>query len=176
MRVILIGKAGSGKDYFRNFLADKEKLDVSYTSRPPREGEVDGYTYNFVSEEYFLKKAARGFFYEHLNFAGKFYGTSQQNWDTKSVFIMTPSGVKFIKPEDLKTCIRVYFDIPQKFRVKRLQKRSDWDSVDRRIKADEEDFKDFKDFDIRVTDPRFSAEKLYSTILTYAQCNNIKLL
>lgn len=58
---LIIGKSFSGKSYLLNkILEDKdfcknnnlERL-VEYTTRNPREGEVDGLDYNFVSNEYF---------------------------------------------------------------------------------------------------------------------------
>lgn len=167
-RIILVGAGASGKDYFRNYLNNlEEKLDVSYTTRPSRKGEVVGYTYNYISEEDFLDLRASGFFLEAVEFNGWHYGTSLANWSSKSVFIMTPSGTKHIPASDRKNCIFVYFDMPINIRKKRLAKRSDADSADRRIKADEEDFKDFKDFDIRVTNPFYDAEQLYKTIMEY---------
>lgn len=167
MRIILIGKAGSGKDYFRDFLKDREELDVSYTTRPPREGELKGYTYHFLDKNTFLAMKENDGFLEAVQFNGWYYGTSKHNWDTKTVFIMTPSGTKCIPKEDRANCIFVYFDIPEDIRRERLSKRSDADSVDRRIAADEEDFKDFRDYDIRVTNPKFDVRKLITTILYY---------
>lgn len=164
MRLILVGKAGSGKDYFRDYLKGIELLDVSYTTRPPRDGEVDGYTYNFVDKNYFLAMKENDGFQEAVEFNGWYYGTSRHNWDTKTIFIMTPSGTKHIPKEDRSQCIFVYFDIPIEVRRGRLAKRSDADSVERRLEADEKDFAEFKDFDIRVTNPTFDPERLLTTI------------
>lgn len=167
MRVILVGKAGSGKDFFRDYLSEKEGLDVSYTTRPAREGEKEGYTYNYITEEEFLAKKEKGEFLEAVNFNGWWYGTSNDNWNTKKIFIMTPSGTLHIPENDLKDCILVYFDIPLDVRRKRLSKRSDADSVERRIAADERDFKNFDKFNIRVTNPFFNKVRLYELILDY---------
>jgi len=167
MRIILIGKAGSGKDYFRDWLSKVEPLDVSYTTRPPREGEVEDYTYHYVTKNIFMAMKENDAFLEAVDFNGWKYGTSRHNWETKTVFIMTPSGTKCIPEEDRKHCVFVYFDIPMDVRRERLSKRSDADSVERRINADERDFADFKDFDIRIKNPEFDVEKLYTTILTY---------
>ena len=42
-RIILVGKAGAGKDYFKDFLIEKDyKPSVSYTTRSKRDGEVEG--------------------------------------------------------------------------------------------------------------------------------------
>ena len=52
-------------------------LSVSYTTRKPREGEVDGVAYHFVSLETFLDMSGRGEFLESAEVNGNFYGTSQ---------------------------------------------------------------------------------------------------
>ena len=54
MKIIYImGKSSSGKDTIYNGL--KQKLDMStyvmYTTRPIRDGEVDGETYNFIEQD-----------------------------------------------------------------------------------------------------------------------------
>jgi len=171
MRIILVGKAASGKDYFRDWISKVEPIDTSFTTRPPREGEIPGYTYNYISKTDFLTLKGKNFFLEAVEFIGWHYGTSWDNWNDKTSFIMTPSGTKHIPKEDRDDCVIVYFDIPMDVRRKRLSERSDFDSVERRILADEEDFKDFNDFNIRVTNPSFDAEALYTTILSYSKCN-----
>ena len=62
MKIILCGRAASGKDYFRDWLKNVEKLDVSYTTRPPRKGEIEGYTYNYISKRNFLELEKNDFF------------------------------------------------------------------------------------------------------------------
>ena len=53
-KIILVGKGASGKDYFKDFLLSKGfKTSVSHTSRPRREGEIDGKTYHFVTDKEF---------------------------------------------------------------------------------------------------------------------------
>jgi hypothetical protein len=48
-RIILCGKAASGKDHLRKILEGRGfKYGVSYTTRPPRQGEIDGKDYLFV--------------------------------------------------------------------------------------------------------------------------------
>ena len=48
---------------------------VSCTTRAPREGEVDGVAYHFLSDEEFVARVARGEFLEHANVFGRRYGT-----------------------------------------------------------------------------------------------------
>jgi guanylate kinase len=52
-------------------------LSVSYTTRDPRPGELDGKAYHFVSRETFLAMAKRGEFLESAEVYGNLYGTSQ---------------------------------------------------------------------------------------------------
>ena len=55
--VVLMGKSASGKDTIYNILRADESLKlqqlVPYTTRPKRDGEVEGQTYHFVTEEEF---------------------------------------------------------------------------------------------------------------------------
>ena len=52
-------------------------LSISYTTRPPRPGEVDGKDYHFVSRETFQAMAVHGDFLESAEIYGNLYGTSQ---------------------------------------------------------------------------------------------------
>ncbi len=64
-KIILVGKAASGKDYFKNYLLSKGfKTSVSHTTRPMRDEEVNGETYHFVSKYTFLTMGSSGKFFE----------------------------------------------------------------------------------------------------------------
>ena len=52
-------------------------LSISYTTRPPRAGEVNGKDYHFVSRDTFLEMAGHGDFLESAEIYGNLYGTSQ---------------------------------------------------------------------------------------------------
>ena len=58
-RIILVAKGAGGKDHLRKrFEKQGFTYAVSYTTRPPREGEVDGKDYIFISEDEFLNMIA----------------------------------------------------------------------------------------------------------------------
>lgn len=171
MRIILVSKAAGGKDFFRDFLNTKYAVDVSYTTRPQRKGEIPDYTYHYLSEEKFQEMVDNNAFLEHVRFNKWGYGTSMNSWKHNQVFIFTPSGVKCIPKMERKDCIIVYFDIDENLRRKRLELRSDADKTERRLEADREDFKDFKDFDIRITNPLFSCDALLKLIKDYEITN-----
>ena len=52
---------------------------MSHTTRPPREGEVDGVNYHFVDKDKFEKMVEAGEFYESASVFGNMYGTSRQH-------------------------------------------------------------------------------------------------
>lgn len=155
-RLILVGKAASGKDYARKLLEEKGfKYAVSYTTRPPRAGEAEGRDYFFKSEEEFQVMAEEQEFYEHVSFNGWHYGTTVKQFYRDDVFIMTPYGISKLKEDDRKKSLIIYFDIEENVRRERLSQRSDADTVERRIEADARDFENFTDFDIRITNHNF---------------------
>lgn len=155
-KVILVGKAGAGKDYLKQkFIEKGYKPSVSATTRPPREGERDGVDYDFVSEHTFRDMEDQALFYESDWFNGWGYGTPIESWQNAEIFIMTPAGVDNLTAADRKRCLVVYLDIDKDIRYQRLAERSDADKVERRIAADEKDFADFKDYDLRITNPDF---------------------
>jgi guanylate kinase len=75
---------------------------------------------------------------------------------------MTPEEFKCIQQEERKGCFVVYLDIPRDVRESRLFRRKDKnDSIKRRLDADDDDFKEFSDYDLKITDPDFTAEDVY---------------
>lgn len=156
-RIIIIGKAASGKDHLRKrFESRGFKYAVSYTTRPPREGEINGKDYIFISEDEAKVLIESNFFYEYVIFNGWVYGTSVSQFHTDDLFIMTPAGISHIKPEDRLSSFIIYTDIDIETRKQRLVKRDmPGDTLSRRIEADELDFINFNDYDLKVTNPDF---------------------
>jgi guanylate kinase len=155
-RIVLVGRAASGKDHMRKTLEDKGfKYAVSYTTRPPRVGEVDGKDYFFLSVEEFEKMIQNGEFYEYVSFNNWYYGTTNAQFYNEDVFIMTPHGISHINPEDRKDTFIMYLDMKLGVRQRRLLQRSDADSVERRLAADDKDFSEFKNYDIRISNHDF---------------------
>jgi guanylate kinase len=164
-RIIVAGKGGSGKDHLVKLLKDRGFIySVSHTSRPPREGEIDGLDYYFVSYDEANEMSISGKFYECVIFNNWFYGTSLDEFYRANLFIMTPSGIGKLKPEDREQSLVVYIDIDRETRRSRLSNRRDSDNAERRIKADDIDFSDFCDYDIRIEDPNFSIDEVLEKI------------
>ena len=66
MITVLIGKSASGKNTIQNQLVERYGFGkiVTYTTRPPRNGETEGEDYHFISEEEFVQKEKEIFFME----------------------------------------------------------------------------------------------------------------
>jgi guanylate kinase len=156
-RIILVGRAASGKDHIRKKLEDRGfKYAVSYTTRPPRTSEVDGKDYIFISEEVAQKMIQNDEFYEYVEFNGWLYGTSREQFETDDVFIMTPTGLSHIDEVSRKQSFVIFIDIAEDVRRQRMLARDmPGDSVERRLEADRLDFENFSNYDIRITNHDF---------------------
>jgi guanylate kinase len=165
-RIVICGAGASGKDHLKkNLINTGYRPSVSYTTRPPREGEVNGQAYHFVTEQQFHQLNSEGKFLETDCFRGWYYATGLDEFLGSEVFIMTVAGVKAIPVQERASTVLIYLDIDKQIRRQRLEARQDADSVDRRLNADEVDFNGFvewvnlleKKFGtvIRITNPDF---------------------
>jgi len=157
-RIILVGAAASGKDYLKKkFGGQGFKLDVSYTTRPIREGEVNGVDYNFLPEKDFQLMMKYDAFYEWAQHGEYKYGTGKGEWADCDVFIMETQGVSEITHEDRKKCFVMYLNPPRMVRQERLRDTRGWtdENIAHRSKMDGEKFDNFTDYDIQITDPNF---------------------
>lgn len=79
--VVLSGPSGAGKDTVLKRLMEKEpgiRLSVSATTRSPREGEVDGKDYFFLSRAQFDGLVEQDKMLEHAEYCGNCYGTPSE--------------------------------------------------------------------------------------------------
>ena len=77
--IVMSGPSGVGKSTVIAQLLEQRKdmyFSVSYTTRSPRTGEVDGVNYNFVSREEFERMIARNELLEYAEYVNNYYGTS----------------------------------------------------------------------------------------------------
>ncbi|HEV8630536.1 MAG TPA: guanylate kinase [Thermoanaerobaculia bacterium] len=116
-------------------------FSVSHTTRPPRQGEVDGTDYHFVDHDTFQKMIAADRFLEWAQYNQNFYGTA---WD--EVVPRLEQGVDVIMDIDVQGAERVLQRYPEAIGIfvmppsfaelrERLERRSldEIDSVRRRL-------------------------------------------
>jgi len=79
--VIWSGPSGSGKGTVLNeALAkyDNLRVSVSATTRKPREGDINGVHYHFITKDEFEKRIEDGAFLEYAQYVGNYYGTLEK--------------------------------------------------------------------------------------------------
>lgn len=108
---IITAPSGAGKTSLVRALlaADSQiQLSVSYTTRKPRPGEVDGVDYHFVDEAQFLHMLGDSDFLESAEVHGARYGTSQTRVDTA-----LEAGTDVVLEIDWQGAAQVRFLYPQ---------------------------------------------------------------
>lgn len=148
--IALIGEAGSGKDtLLQNVLSQTNKLNeiVSYTTRPPREGEVDGVNYHFITGEQFGQKVLDGEMLEASCFNDWFYGTGYESLrsDCVNIGVFNPEGIDSMMAHKNVYIVVYYVRADEKQRLLRqLNREEDPDvrEIIRRFTADLLDFEE----------------------------------
>ena len=77
---LVVAPSGAGKSSLVNALLARDTLlglSVSFTTRAPRPGEVDGREYHFIDHDDFIRREAGGEFLESAEVHGNRYGTSR---------------------------------------------------------------------------------------------------
>ena len=81
---IISGPSGGGKTSLTKRVMDELgnlRFSVSCTTREPRDGEVNGRDYTFVSEDEFMRMVSEDRFVEYANVYGNLYGTPVSEFD-----------------------------------------------------------------------------------------------
>jgi guanylate kinase len=131
------------------------QLAVSATTRAPREGEVNGVDYHFLSEEDFDRRVGRGEFLEHAEYAGNRYGTLKSELERPAQGIVLEIDVQGARQvrERLPEAVQIFIEPPS---FEDLQRRlaaraSDRPAeIERRLAAAGDELSAAEEFDHRV--------------------------
>lgn len=154
--IALVGEAGTGKDTLLHEAVkqypDRLNEIVSCTTRPPREGEVDGKNYYFMGVMEFDKKVDSQDMLESTMFNGWFYGTSKASLsaDKVNIGVFNPCGIyNLAKKKDIELIIfRVNCSSKERLlRQLNREKDPDVDEIVRRYGTDKNDFAIFDAWD-----------------------------
>ena len=150
----LIGKSCSGKTTILNEVLSKLEIPVlmSYTTRPPRNGEIDGKEYKFVDMHTFDTDYKNEDILEYDVFR---IDSLKETWvyyskksdlllpNTSQIKIVSPTGLaQLMSNKELKNnIVSIYIDSPDKLRQKRYLTRAiSPDNMNDRFKRDEKAF------------------------------------
>lgn len=140
MLVLLSGVSGAGKDTIKKELISRmENVESlpSYTDRPPRENDVPGVTYNFVTAEEFEQMIKNGELYEYSVHHEHYYGTSKKLMNekikngkiiVKDIEVNGVENLFKILGDEIKI-VTIFLKVPKEVLAKRLEKRIDKPSI-----------------------------------------------
>lgn len=157
--IVLVGESASGKSSIEAYLVKNHgyKKIVSYTTRKPRVGEVDGVDYHFISDEEFDKRKEQGFFIETAIYNNWQYGTAKEDYTNDKIAVLTPHGLRQLKKIKDIRITAIYINVPRRDRlIKILQRGDDIEEAYRRNLSDVGQFDGIQDeTDFMICNPNY---------------------
>ena len=125
--IVLVGESASGKSSIERHLVDHHGFNkvVSYTTREPRQGEVDGVDYHFIDTQKFLELKEQGFFAETAMYNNWNYGTAKEDCTDDKVAVLTPHGLRQVSKLDGINVTSFYINVPRRDRLIKILQRGD---------------------------------------------------
>ena len=158
---VISGSSGVGKGtVIKEFLNrhPEFKLSVSCTTRAPREGEVDGVNYFFLTKDEFKQRIENGDFLEWAEFSGNMYGAGKNyvqktlNYGHNLILEIDTKGalnVKSIMPES-----KLIFILPPSMEELesrlRGRKTESEEAIQKRLESTKLEIENSKKFDYKV--------------------------
>lgn len=177
--LIVSAPSGAGKTTLVRALLKADpamRLSISYTTRPPRPGEVNGKDYHFVSKDEFAEMTNRGEFLESAEVYGNHYGTSE-TWIEREI----GAGRDIILEIDWQGAAQVRRQFPEALSIfilppslqalrNRLMNRAqdNADVIEKRLAAAAEDVSHGVEFDYIIVNDNFDEALLDLTALVRA--------
>ena len=109
--IIYTGPSGCGKGtVMAKFLPKnpETRMSVSCTTRAPRQGEIDGVHYFYITREKFEAMIAENAFLEYAEYAGNYYGTPK-----KAVTDMLDAGKNVILEIEIQCALKIKEKFPE---------------------------------------------------------------
>lgn len=185
MLIVLSGPSGVGKGTVRKAIFDQGGNDFQYsismTTRKPREGEVNGVDYYFVSKEEFEHNIETGQMLEYAKYVDNYYGTPlkyvNETLDQgKDVFLeievngalqvrkKSPDGVfVFLTPPDL-------MELKQRIINRGTE---DMETINKRMKKAVEEIRMMQDYDFAVVNDK--VENVVESIKTIIRSERFRV-
>lgn len=124
--LVILGESASGKSSIEKELINKGFVKViSYTTRPIRQGEVDGVDYHYITVEEFEELDAIHFFAEKTVYNNYHYATAIEDCTDDKVIVVNPHGLRQLKQIESLHIKSFYIKVSQHERLIRIAKRGD---------------------------------------------------
>jgi guanylate kinase len=180
---IVAAPSGAGKSTLVNALLQREhgiRLSVSYTTRAPRPGEVDGRHYHFVSHDAFMDMAERGQFFEYAIVHGDLKGTARSAVESELA-----SGVDVLLEIDyqgarlvrhlMPEAISIFILPPSRLELERRLRSRAQDSeevIQRRLAGSRTEIAHVHEFDYIIVNDDF--ERALADMVTIVQASRLR--
>lgn len=176
--IAIMGEAGSGKDsLMQEILKLKPEFHeiISCTTRPKRQGEIEGVNYYYYTPEQFGDRVLHDEMLECTVFNDWFYGTSYDSVrsDCINIGVFNPTGVESLvaRPDVDVKVIRVVAE--DKTRLIRQLNREEWPDVREIVRRFNADWMDFdgveKDFEYIEVSNGQGADLVANAMLVIAE-------
>ena len=159
--LILSSPSGAGKTTLTKKIQQKHqnfKLSISHTTRAPRDNEIDGIDYYFVSKGQFEDLIKSNSFYEYAKIFNNYYGTTKKIVDAilkknDVLFDIDWQGTKQLSKFNNLKLVKIYLLAHDKLEIKkRLIKRNQNTpkEIENRLNAFKDDIRHWNDYDYIV--------------------------
>lgn len=148
--IALCGKSGCGKssllDYLERIAPDQFNKIIGTTTRPKRQGEINGKDYWFINELDFKALVVSKEIIGYACFNGWYYGTALSNLLTEkpNVGVFNPEAIRQLSKNPELDLSIIWLHTSDKQRLLRQLNREDYPNVNeiiRRFQTDEIDFR-----------------------------------
>lgn len=175
--VVYTGCSGVGKGTIMKELMKRDnniKLSVSCTTRPPRDEDIEGVTYYFVSKDRFKELISEDGFLEYATFCDNYYGTPEKPVDELlekgfDVFleIEVDGGMQVMKKRP--DCVSIFITPPSVEELEsRLRNRAteDEETINKRMaRAEEEmEFEKYYKYSVLNDDVNRAVDEILSIL------------
>jgi guanylate kinase len=179
---IIVGRSGTGKSSLVRYYGERNhsaKIIVTTTTRPMRDGEVDGVHYNFKTKEEFEKMIAEDNFIEYTQYNGNYYGTSKDEFDSTrtNIIVLELNGLLKIKElmSDKFIIHVIKLDAPDHIILERLLQRNiSVEEIARRFRDDKVKFEEDRFYYDVMMNTEFSIWESNMMLEEYIKTNSIQ--
>ena len=137
-------------------------FSISYTTRPPRQNEINGVDYQFVSPGKFRRMIEEGQLVEWTEIYGNFYGTSKTSVEeyrrkgTDIVFDIDPVGARSIK-EEYRDSVTIFVLPPSRGELKERLGTDDESVIKKRLDKAREEIEQSNWYQYRIVNDDFKS-------------------
>jgi guanylate kinase len=165
----VVGASGSGKTTIMRMIMKNEL--VSFTTRAPRIGEINGKDYIFITKDEFTSLLESGGLMESTEYGGNHYGLTRKEFEYKleigdAFFICDINGMKQMKSL-YDNCLSIFIYADKEDIHQRMIVRGDKEElILKRLSTHEEEIQNMKFCDHVVVNDQDNIDNVVGKILT----------